>query len=153
MVGEVDCGVGPGLTARPWEPERLDRADARELIARVLAPSMSHSAKTAAIELLEKLDLAEASRLSAEALERDCGISRSQARRLAAAFALGRRVERGSGARRPRLHSAERIFRLMAPELRGRQKETFHALLVDSKHRLRRKLLVSEGTLNGGCCA
>ena len=35
----------------------------------------------------------------------------------------------------------------MLPELRGMERETFHALLLDTKHRLLSRTRVSEGTL------
>ena len=74
---------------------------------------------------------------------------RAACTRLAAAFALGRRVERGSeDARRP-LQSAEQVYRLVAPELRGAEQERFQVLLLDGRHRLVRRVGVSEGTLTG----
>lgn len=38
-------------------------------------------------------------------------------------------------------------MRLLAPEVRGRAKESFHSLLLDTRHRLIERVRVSEGTL------
>jgi DNA repair protein RadC len=80
-------------------------------------------------------------------LQRELGLSRRGALRLAAAFALGRKVERAVRDPRACLRSPALVHELMAPELRGLERETFHALLLDGKHRLQRRHRVSEGTL------
>lgn len=67
--------------------------------------------------------------------------------RLAACFALGRLVEQDRAPRRARLQSPALVHQLMAPRLRGLPVETLHVLLLDGKHRLRRMVRVSEGTL------
>ncbi len=67
--------------------------------------------------------------------------------RLAACFALGRRVEQGRAPIRARLQSPVLVHQLMAPRLRGLPVETLHVLLLDGKHRLQRLVRVSEGTL------
>lgn len=75
------------------------------------------------------------------------GLPPRQAERLAAAFALGRAVER-AGSRRPGpLSRPAEVHRVLAPEVRGLEKETFHALLLDTRHRLLERVRVSEGTL------
>jgi len=98
-------------------------------------------------ELLERLEWPALSRAGAAELEFGGGLTASQAERLAAAFALGRAVEQ---ARRPlggRLRSPARVAALLAPELRGLVRETFHVLMLDAKHRLFAREKVSEGTL------
>lgn len=92
-------------------------------------------------------DLAALSRQAPAQLQRELGLSRLRAVRLAAAFALGRRVERAVRDPRACLRSPASVHALMAPELRGLDRETFHALLLDGKHRLQRRHRVSEGTL------
>jgi len=82
-----------------------------------------------------------------EGLGRCGNLTAEEARRLAAAFALGRRVERAQFPRRPSLRTPERVFRFMVPEFRGQARELFFALHLDSKHRLRRSRCVSVGTL------
>jgi DNA repair protein RadC len=73
--------------------------------------------------------------------------TREQSLRLAAAFALGRRVEAARSPPRPDLRSPARVHELLLPEMRGLAQETFHVLLLDGKHRLRRRERVSAGTL------
>lgn len=68
-------------------------------------------------------------------------------RRLAAAFELGRRVERATTGPHPLLRSPGSVAATVAPRLRGLAQETFLALLLDGKHRLRRTYVVSTGTL------
>ena len=86
-------------------------------------------------------------RASARCLEVELGLSRLAALRLAAAFALGRRVESARRPGRPLMRSAESVWRHLAPEARGRDREQFHVLLLDAKHRLIRAETISEGTL------
>jgi DNA repair protein RadC len=75
-------------------------------------------------------------RYPARRLELEFGLSRAGALRLSAAFALGRRVERAP--RAPRRRCARRPWSTISsrPTVRGSKRETFHALLLDGKHRL-----------------
>jgi DNA repair protein RadC len=67
--------------------------------------------------------------------------------RLEAAFELGRRVEEARWSPGEPVRSPGGVERLMAPRLRGLERETFHALLLDGRHRLLEAVQVSEGTL------
>ena len=87
------------------------------------------------------------SRASVGCLEAELGLSRVAALRLAAAFALGRRVEGARRPGRPQMRSAEGVWRYLVAETRGCDRERFHVLLLDGKHRLLRAEVVSEGTL------
>lgn len=97
--------------------------------------------------LLATLDLIALSRASPGHLRRGLGLSPLCSARISAAFALGRRVE--AAVREPRrpLRSPALVHDLMAGEMRGLERETFHALLLDGKHRLRCRVHVSQGTL------
>jgi DNA repair protein RadC len=101
-----------------------------------------------ALELLSREDLAPLSRRSPQELRARAGLSRAAALRLAAAFALGRRVENSVASPRVPLSGAALVHAVMAPVLRGLDREQFHALLLDTKHRLLRHVRVSEGTLS-----
>jgi len=68
--------------------------------------------------------------------------------RLAAAFELGRRVGVAGRSSRPCLNDPKGVNELLASEVCGLGQETFHVLLLDGKHRLRRRERISEGTLN-----
>lgn len=96
---------------------------------------------------LDAPEIATLARKSAIHLRREFQLSRAAAARLAAAFALGRRVEASVREPRRSLRSPALVHDLMAGELRGLERESFHALLLDGKHRLRRRQRVSEGTL------
>ena len=75
------------------------------------------------------------------------GLPPRQAERLAAAFALGRAVERARSPRGGPLSRPAEVHRVLAPEVRGLEKETFHVLLLDTRHHLLERVRVSEGTL------
>jgi DNA repair protein RadC len=96
--------------------------------------------------VLQERDLTELAVSSAGELREELGLAPGAAARLAAAFELGRRV-RAPRTRRVSLASARRVFDLLQPQLSGLEQETFLALLLDGKHRLRRAVSVSVGTL------
>jgi DNA repair protein RadC len=98
-------------------------------------------------ELLRARGLVELSRSLPSELEREHGLRPAEALRLVAAFDLGRRVSGAPPPSRSPLRAPERVFRLLEPELRGLSRETFHVLLLDGKHALLRRELVSVGTL------
>lgn len=67
--------------------------------------------------------------------------------RLAAAFELGRAVECSRIEPRARIDSPEAAQRLLAPHLRGLDRETFWVVLLDVRHGILDLHRVSEGTL------
>jgi DNA repair protein RadC len=97
--------------------------------------------------VLDRRGLLELSRTRPAALEAELGLDRERARRLWAAFRLGRRVARARRPHRPELRSPERVHAHVAPELAGLDRERLLALLLDGQHRLRRTELVGQGTL------
>jgi DNA repair protein RadC len=105
-------------------------------------------AKDEAGRLSARFDLADLCRATPAHIRLAAEIPRGRSVRLAAAFALGRRVETEARRPRPSLRSPSEVHGLLAPEVRGAAQETFHALLLDGKHRLRRREQVSLGTLN-----
>ncbi len=80
-------------------------------------------------------------------LGRDLALGPAAARRLAAAFELGRRMEELRMGPRPMLGTPGAVHRLLAPRARGLDRETFWCLLLDGRHRLMRTWVVSVGTL------
>jgi len=71
------------------------------------------------------------------------------AARLAAAFELGRRAERArrlADAERP-IDGPQRAVEWFAPHFRGERQECFAALLLDGRHRVRRLVPLTRGTL------
>lgn len=86
-------------------------------------------------------------RLDAAALREAGGLTRLEATRLAAAFALGRAVERAARPPRERLDRPGAVARLLEAEVRGLEVETFHALALDVRHMLVAREVVAVGTL------
>jgi len=123
-----------------------DETDTTDLIAILLGGEMRR-ARSRARDLLERCDLAELSRSSVDLLMRGSALRGHAARRLVAAFALGRRAARGTRTIRSAIASPALVHELMSSELAGLAHETFHVLLLDGKHRLRRRQRISEGTL------
>ena len=115
-----------------------------DLLVRLFGSRAGGHARSAA--LLDRASIGVLSRMDVSGLVA-MGLTGPQAERLACAFELGRRVE--SHRRRPAAslrHPSEVVAR-MAPILRGLEQETFHALLLDARHRLLHRVLVSAGTL------
>jgi DNA repair protein RadC len=124
----------------------LERLEVRELVALCLGRSIPDPLG-AARRLEEAFDLGGLSRAEVSLLRTRGGLPAGAAARLAAAFVLGRRVEAAVRPSRPCLRSPARVFEWLAPEVRRLDRETFHVLLLDGKHRLMRSVRVSEGTL------
>src|SRR6476661_6190955 len=93
---------------------------------------------------LAEIGLARLSRWTDARMQGECGLGSIGARRLAAAFELGRRVERGRSGPRARFPSPRSVWEHVIPDLRGLERERFCLLLLDGKHRLLRSLVVSE---------
>lgn len=98
--------------------------------------------------LVEYQNLGGLASAGAAELSRMKGIGPARAARILAAFELGRRVEGCSSETRPRVRTPSDVARLYAPKLRDLKRETFRVLLLDSGNRIRRDVIVSEGTLN-----
>lgn len=81
-------------------------------------------------------------------LERVPGVGRATASRVLAALELGRRVASDQGESGDRIRGPSDVFARMGPRLRDVRQEEFHALLLDSRHRIVREVLVTRGTLD-----
>jgi len=135
---------GRGTRAPRGESE--PKEEPGEVLALVLGGPRVSAAERAR-ELLAETDLVELSRLGPGELSARFGMPAATALRVAAAFALGRRVEHARRPVRPSMRTPRRVHELVAPELRGLERERFLVLLLDGKHRLKRREVVSEGTL------
>jgi DNA repair protein RadC len=100
----------------------------------------------AAARLLER-DLVELARLHPAELVAEYGLAVASARRIEAAFSLGRALDHARRPARPSLRSPRAVFELLEPRVRGLEQETFWSLLLDGKQRLRRVVPISSGTL------
>jgi len=68
--------------------------------------------------------------------------------RLLAGFELGRRMTRVPLEDRPQVGGPEDAAAILAPAMEGLRQEQFRALLLDSKHRVLKSVLVAQGGLN-----
>lgn len=145
------AGSAPTPAERDAQPagrdaQSTDEIETSDLIALLLGGDPAR-ARVRSRAILARFELVELARASLDHLIRDTALSRPAARRLLAAFALGRRSTRSSRSARCALRSPALVHELMSSELIGLAQETFHVLLLDGKHRLRRRQRVSEGTL------
>lgn len=112
------------------------------LIARVVGRGATDGVERA----IQELGLPRVARLEPEELGA-WGVSAAVARKLAAAFELGRAVERGrEGGEAPAIGGAADVARLVAPRLRGLGVEVFLALLLDARNRVTCVIEVARGT-------
>lgn len=142
--------------AEPAEATRSTRADGADELrgdfdnagtARLFELLLGRSARRGAAARLAALDLCELSRWRPDRVAGEVGLGPAGARALSAAFAIGRRVEEVRWARGDSIRSPAGVYRLMAPRLRGLEREVFAVVLVDGKHRLLEVEHISEGTL------
>ena len=155
----------PALSEKGREPPGLDRVFVfmREVQDRANQPhdaesdALPHLARVLGLRggrglaelaaLVEREGWVGLSRRLASDLACETGWSSDRCERLTAAFAVGRRVEAERWRPTEALRDPEGVHRLMLPRLRGLEREEFHVLLLDGKHRLNRVSRVSEGTL------
>jgi len=122
-----------------------------ELLALIVGSgSGGHSAARVGQRILAAADgsLARLASLDIATLEGVPGVGVATAARVLAALELGRRaaaatVEIGDPIRGP-----ADVFALMGPRLRDRVQEEFHALLLNSRHRVIREVFVTRGLLD-----
>ncbi|MGE0160050.1 MAG: DNA repair protein RadC [Gemmatimonadales bacterium] len=81
-------------------------------------------------------------------LEGVSGVGAATAARLAAALELGRRAATAVGESSEHIRGPADVFARMGPRLRAAQQEEFHALLLNSRHRVIREVLVTRGILD-----
>ena len=81
-------------------------------------------------------------------LERVPGVGSATAARLLAAFELGRRAAADGGEAAVHIRGPADVFARMGPRLRDVPQEEFHALLLNTRHRVVREVLVTRGTLD-----
>lgn len=125
-----------------------ERARVVEQIAVLAASDARSDASVDRAALFEGAqDLARLARAPVAELEARLALDRVGASRLAAAFELGRCVERASVDPRRAVADPNAAFRVLAPVCRGLDRETFQLLLLDGRHRLLRRHCVAVGTL------
>lgn len=81
-------------------------------------------------------------------LERVPGVGAATAARIAAALELGRRVAVERATAGEHVRGPADVFARMGPRMRDLPQEEFHALLLNTRHRIVREVLVTRGTLD-----
>lgn len=85
---------------------------------------------------------------NAEELAAVPGVGRATAARVVAALELGRRVGAAAHDDRVRIQGPADVHKRMGPLLRDLRQEEFHALLLDSQHRVVRDVVITRGILD-----
>lgn len=145
--------TSPPTTDRPRErlaalgPRSLTRSELLSLI--IGSGTAGRSASAVAAGLLARHgSLSAIARLDIAALRETPGVGAATAARLAAALELGRRVAVERCEPDQPVRGPADVFRLMGPQLRDLRQEEFHALLLDTRHRVMRVVLVTRGILD-----
>lgn len=81
-------------------------------------------------------------------LERVPGVGKATASRILASLELGRRAASDDASPGGQIRGPADVFARMGPRLRDVLQEEFHALLLNSRHRVMREVLVTRGTLD-----
>lgn len=148
----------PRMTIKKWDPkqrprERLARVGAEKLSdAELLAILLrTGTAKLTVLEVAQKIlrrfeglpgmDAAALAEMCAES-----GIGEVKAVTLKAAFELGRRLAR-EREERALIGSSGDIFRLYHHRFLNKKVEEFHLICMDTKHRIIRESMISQGSL------
>jgi DNA repair protein RadC len=144
----------PATAERPRE--RLRAVGARALAARELVALLVGSgggggtAAAIADRILGRAggSLRRLAVLDVGALEGVAGVGIATAARVLAALELGRRAAAEDPVERPRIQGPGDVYLRLGPRLRDLPQEEFHALLLDTRHRVIREVLVTRGTLD-----
>lgn len=81
-------------------------------------------------------------------LEEEPGVGAATGARIAAALELGRRAAAEPQELNGRIRGPRDVFQRMGPILRDLRQEEFHALLLNTQHRVIRDVLVTRGILD-----
>lgn len=87
-------------------------------------------------------------RMSPQALQSLPGVGPAVACRVVAALELGRRAAAEPGVEGERIRGPADVHRRLGPALRDLEQEEFHALLLNTQHRVVREVLVTRGILD-----
>jgi len=135
--------------------ERLRRLGVRNLSLNELVTLLvgSGNGDRSAHEIAGRVEhsfpsLGRLARADVAALEAVAGVGSATAARLAAAFELGRRAAVAEETDDAPIRGPADVFRRIGPRLRDVGHEEFHALLLNTRHRVVREALVTRGILD-----
>ncbi len=136
--------------------ERLQHAGPQALAVRELLAILigSGGRDGSALDVARRLldrgggSLRELGSLGFQELRAVPGVGSATAARIGAAIELSRRVAAEEAGERPRIRGPQDVHRLMAPHLRDLSHEEFHALILNTRHRVLRDVLVTRGILD-----
>jgi DNA repair protein RadC len=153
--------IEPSLPIRELPPsqrprERLRAMGTRALPARELLALVIGSGRrnASALEISDRVlrrcegRLRTLAYLDPAALEAIPGIGPATSGRIAASLELGLRALREEWPDRARIRGPDDVYRFMAPRLQDLPHEEFHALLLNTQHRVLRVAMVSRGILD-----
>jgi len=130
----------------------VEALSAQEILALILGRGIAgESVMVTAQRLLSQFGgLKGLASASAEELSRVKGIGLAKASQIKAAFELASRLESYSeGGESPLVKTPDDVFSLVRGRLKGKKKEYFLALLLDTRNRLIRVAEISVGSLDG----
>ena len=145
------------LTSDPDRPrERIRSRGPRgltvaELLAAVIGTGTSSmSAQEVGRVLWDRADgsMRRLVALDVSELEAISGVGRATSARIVAALELGRRAAAEPDSASDHIRGPSDVFRRMGPRLRDLSQEECHALLLDTRHRVVREVLVTRGILD-----
>ena len=153
--------MSPSPPIHAWSPvdrprDRLRRVGVRHLAVRELlallvgSGGVRGSAFTVADRLLASADgsLRRLGAADPRTLESVPGVGVATAARVLAALELGRREAARAPEDADPIRGPRDVFRLMGPRLRDLPQEEFHALLLNTRHRVIREVAVTRGILD-----
>jgi len=123
----------------------------RELLALIIGSGSAGSpASAVAARLMDMADgsLQRLASTDVAVLEGVPGVGAATAARVVASFEVGRRAAVDGDERGGQVRGPADVFARMGPRLRDVPQEEFHALLLNSRHRIVREVLVTRGTVD-----
>lgn len=161
MPPEPSASRPDPLPIRAWcvhdrPRERLRAVGARHLSVRELLALLvgsggpGASAFQVAEAVLARVEgsIRDLAALDAGSLETVPGVGTATAARILAALELGRRAGASRAEPGDRIRGPADVFRRMGPRLRDLAQEEFHALLLNTRHRVVREVAVTRGILD-----
>ena len=131
-------------------PEALSEAELLAIILRTGDASSSQSAVDQARNIIKQIgDLNEIEAAGISEICKIAGVGPAKAATLKAALEIGRRLSAKPKEKGSSFTSSGDVFHHFKGRLDKKQKETFIALLLDSKHHLIKEVMISEGSLTG----